>query len=201
MSKELIAGIATGIAIISYAPYIRDILLKKTKPHAFSWFVWSTLVVITLIAQIMGDAGPAAFVTGFTAVVCYFIFFISLKYSKLNIAKSDWVPLIMAGLAIVGWLISRSPVVAVIMVTLADILGFIPTLRKSYFHPWDETVSTYVLNVVKHFISLFALSTVSLTTALYPAYLVIANMVLVGFLMVRRKVLSSSLTQERSVKI
>lgn len=38
--KEIIGVTAVLLAFISYAPYIRDILKGRTKPHVYSWFVW-----------------------------------------------------------------------------------------------------------------------------------------------------------------
>ena len=49
---------ATVIALISYVPYFRDIFVEKTKPHAFTWFIWGVLTVIAFVGQMSGHAGP-----------------------------------------------------------------------------------------------------------------------------------------------
>lgn|GEM_PF-2046230 len=48
-------------------------------------------------------------------------------------------------------------------------------------------LSTYVLSGVKYVITLFALTNVSIVTALMPVYLVIINILFVSMLVIRRR--------------
>jgi len=79
----------------------------------------------------------------------------------------------LAALAL--WAITHDPLWAVILVTIADILGFVPTFRKSITKPYEETLSTYILGGVKWMFSIAALTTFSPTTMLYPLALASGN--------------------------
>jgi len=187
LTKETWGILATGIAFVGYAPYIRDILRNKTKPHAFSWFVWLILTVIGFFIQVADNAGPGAWVTGFTAAICFVIFLFSLRKGTVRITHLDWISLGGALIAMFCWLVVKQPLVSVILITCTDALGFFPTVRKTYFHPHSETMSTYVLSGTKHLIALFAMSHLSLITSMYPFYLVFMNGLFVAMLVVRRR--------------
>lgn len=186
--KAILGVMAVIIGIIAYVPYFRDIFKRKTKPHLFTWLTWSFIVGIAFFAQIKEGAGYGAWVTGITAFICIAIAIASFHYGEKKIKKIDWLYLILAISGLLGWKFTNNPLIAVIMVTLADTFAFAPTLRKGYEKPHEETISTWALNSLKFFISLIALESYSLTTFLYPATLVVTNGSLAIILLVRRKI-------------
>ncbi len=185
--KDILGLIATAIAFIAYIPYFKDIFSGKTKPHAFSWLIWGSLAAIEFAGQISDHAGPGAWVTGFSAFVCFFIFLAALKKGEKKITSTDWLSLAGAGIALIFWYFTKGPLISVILITVIDALGFLPTIRKSITKPSEETVITYILNGLKFVIALFALEKVSLITALYPTYLITANWFFVLMLIIRKK--------------
>ena len=188
MEYKLVLGIiAIIIGLYSYIPYFRDIFAKKTKPHAFSWFVWGVLTATAFVAQMQKGGGAGAWITGVTAVLCLSVAVIAFFRGEKNITKFDWGCLVAALLGIVLWLITNNPLTAVIIVTITDAIGFAPTFRKAYHKPYEETISTYFLSSLKFAIALFALESYSLTTWLYPASLVLANGVFAVMVLLRRK--------------
>jgi hypothetical protein len=190
--KTVLGAVAAVIGIISYAPYLRDIFLLKTKPHFFSWFIWSILTGVAFIIQVITQGGPGAWVTGFTALICLFIAGLAIQYGEKRITVSDWFCFVGALLGIILWLTTENPVGAVIIITLTDALAFVPTFRKTYFKPQEETLVEYAFASLKFLIGLFALSTFNLTTALYPASLVFMNGLFVTMALARRKQLSGT---------
>lgn len=189
--KDILGIIAIIIAIISYIPYIRDIFTNKTKPHAFSWLVWGILTGIAFFGQLVGDGGPGAWVTGFTALVCLIIFVFGLTKGRQNIIFVDWFCLFAAGIALWLWFITKGPLLSVLLITLVDAIGFLPTFRKSYMKPYEETSITYSLSGIKFIFAIFALHTISIITALYPLSLVIMNGLFVVMVTIRKKQLQS----------
>jgi hypothetical protein len=143
--KSLIGLLATIIGLIGYIPYFRDIFRGQTKPHVFSWFIWGLLTTIAFIAQFIEDAGPGSWVTGSTAVICLVIAGIALSKGERGITKFDWFCFITALAGIVLWVITDNPLTAVIIVTLVDALAYVPTFRKTYHKPYEETLIEYAL--------------------------------------------------------
>lgn len=185
--KTALGILATSMAFFSYIPYIRNMLSGKTKPHAFSWLVWGALTAIAFVGQVSDNAGPGAWVTGFTAMVSFFIFVTALRTGEKDISKSDWFSLIGAGLAMLLWWATSNPLTAVILITLIDALGFYPTFRKSYHKPHQETAITFAISGLKFIVAIFALENLTLVTWLYPASLVLMNGIFVIMLLIRRK--------------
>jgi hypothetical protein len=188
--RGIIGFVATVIALISYVPYFRDIFARKTKPHAFTWLIWGVLTGIAFVGQLSGHAGPGAWVTGFTAIICIAIAAIAAVGGERNIARLDWIALTGAGIALAVWFLTRGPLLSVILITIIDNIGFIPTLRKSYYRPAEETMSTFVMSGLKWVLGILALEHISLTTALFPFSIVVASWLFVVMLLVRRNQLA-----------
>ncbi len=187
--KTFLGLLAIAVAFYAYVPYFRDIFSGKTKPHAFSWFVWGLLTAIAFLAQLNGHAKAGAWVTGFTAIICFIISGLALKVGRKNIVLIDWFFLSGALFALILWAVTSNPVGAVILITIIDALAFVPTFRKSFHKPDEETVLTYSLSAFKFAIAILALSTFSLTTVLYPLSLVVTNGLFAGMVLVRRSIL------------
>jgi hypothetical protein len=70
LSKELLGYVSVACAAIGYGYYIRSVLLRRTKPHAFSWGVWSLLMLIVFLAQMSKGAEAGGWVAGFSTGAC-----------------------------------------------------------------------------------------------------------------------------------
>ncbi|MBS0359095.1 MAG: hypothetical protein JSS53_07490 [Proteobacteria bacterium] len=184
--KLIFAGIALLVTIIQYGTYIIDIFHGKTRPHAFSWFVWGLPCGIVFAAQFLDGGGAGTWTTAMTAVLCTVIFVLSLFYGEKKITKLDWASLFVALFSIILWVLVKDPLGSVILITIIDVLGFAPTVRKSIQKPYEETLNTYVTGGLKWMLALFALSNFSLTVWIYPVAMLIANWGFAGMLLVRR---------------
>lgn len=184
-----LGGFAVLLGLIGYVPYFRDIFLGKTRPHIFSWLVWGLLTAIAFGVQLQDGAGPGSWVTGFTAAVCFVIALLAVWRGEKEITISDWVAFGGALAGLVFWQLVQDPLIAVVLITLADLLGFAPTFRKAWARPFQETVSTYLLSGIKFVFGLAALTSFSLESWLYPASLVLTNFVFISMVLLRRRML------------
>lgn len=188
MSIKLYLGaIATTVAILGYIPYVMEILRGRTKPHAFSWLVWGFLTGIAFVGQISEGAGAGAWATGVTTFVCGFIFIAALTKGEKNITRGDWLSLFGAAISLLFWFVTEGPLLSIVLVTIIDAFGFLPTFRKSFHRPHEETLITYVLSALKWMLVIFALENYTVVTWLYPVSLVMLNAAFVLMLTIRRK--------------
>lgn len=185
--KQVLGAAASILVVISYFPYIKDILKGKTKPHAFSWLIWFILTTVGFFIQILNGAGPGAWFNGVMVLVCAFIMVSGFIRGRKEIIPVDWVSFLLAFVAIYFWLIVKDPVLSITLVMIADFLGMIPTIRKSYIHPYSETLITYLINIFRVVLGLFALDKFSYLTASYHFYMIFACLLLVIILYTRRK--------------
>ena len=186
--KTLLGLVATALVFIGYIPYLRDIVKGKTKPHVYSWFLWSFVTLIAFALQLSGGAGTGAFVTLAAAVMCIAVIVLGFIHnSQVKIVWIDTLFLILAVVALLLWLVAKQPVLSAILTTLIDLLGFAPTVRKSWNNPHSETLSFYWLNTFRFGLALIALQNYSIITALYPITWLTANGLFALMLVLRRK--------------
>lgn len=194
MDYKIILGIISIIlALVSFLPYLFNLLKNKTKPHVFSWFIWGLLMITGFFAQISRGGGSGAWITFVASILSFAIFFIAFfKYKIDYLQKIDWFCFFGALFGIFLWILTRNPLMAVIIITLTDAIAFIPTFRKAYNKPYEETTFLYLLSAFSWFFGLLALQSFNLTTVLYPASLVLTNSLFVTFLMLRRLKIKST---------
>jgi hypothetical protein len=187
--KTGIAVIGLVLSVINYIPYLLDIFRRKTKPHMFTWCIWGILTGVAAFGQIADHAGPGAWITLFSACACMLIAVLAIHFGEKNITRGDMISFVAALMTIPLWLVTKTPLYSMILVTLIDGLAFYPTIRKSWHKPQEETVSAYAMAGIKFFLSLLALENYTVITTLYPVLLVFLNAGFVIFLLARRRTL------------
>ncbi|HUD19248.1 MAG TPA: hypothetical protein VMR81_02325 [Patescibacteria group bacterium] len=185
--KTGISIIGVILAFVAYIPYFRDTIQGKTTPHIYSWFIWGFLTSIVYALQVAAGAGVGSWVTLSVAVISFLIFFLGLKNGKKDITKTDTVFFVLSLIALFLWWFAKQPVLSVILAVSIDMLGFIPTIRKSWNKPYSETLSLYEINSFRHLLSLFALQTYNIVTWLNPAVWILANGLFSLMLLLRRR--------------
>lgn len=186
-SSSLFGVLGSVIAVAAFVPYLRHMYQGTTKPHVVSWFLWGLLQAIAFFAQISRGAGPGAWVTAVTVVLCWTVAVTAFANGETTITRMDRWVFVGAMTGIILWQMTNNPVYAAILVTLSDFLAFIPTYRKTYHKPDEETASQYAISAIRSLFSILALEAYSVTTALYPASIMITDSVFVAMVFARRR--------------
>lgn len=189
--KNIFGYVSTFLVLVGAFRYARDTVRAKTRPHAFTWLVWGLLSGIAFVAQVISHAGAGSWIVGASSLYSLAISIYAFFYGDRKFTAFDWKSLSGALLGILLWVITKQPVIAVIIVSITDFLGFLPTYKKAFFKPFEETLSEYVFSSIAMLIGLFALSEITLTTTLYPATLVLSNGAFAILLVVRRNQMKS----------
>lgn len=182
------------MTVAAHIPYLVTTLKGSNKPHIFTWILWTLLTFIAFAAQMAGNAGPGAWVTGITGIICIIITVATFHRGEKNITRSDWIMFIVGMAAIPLWMLTSNPVWSVIIITVIDCIAFWPTFRKSWHKPHEENAFMYGFNIPRHVISIASLSVISITTTLYPAALLLMNVIMYGMLKWRAAKLKASHT-------
>ena len=173
--KIIVGYLAIFFTFVGYIPYIKDILNGKTKPHVYSWFLWTIVSLIAFALQLSDGAGIGAYVTLAAVIVSTVIFLLSFRNGKKYITKFDTIFLILTLFSLATWLLAKQPVLSIILLSVTEALAFIPTVRKSWHSPHTETLSSYVTNTIRFAMAIFALQHYSIITTLYPAVWLLGN--------------------------
>lgn len=185
--KEIVSLVAIALALFAYVPYYRDIFKGTTKPHVYSWGLWSLSGSLLVALQFVGGAGPAAWVTATGTLLCFGVFLLSLKGGKRHITKLDTAMATLSLAAIVFWLIADQPIVSMLLLIASDILAFIPTVRKSWINPYSETLLTYVVHTIRYTLTLLAVQDYTILSTLSIAIWTGVNGLFALMLVARRK--------------
>jgi hypothetical protein len=180
------AGLASMFSIACFLPYVRDILRLTTKPHSYTWLIWTILQSIAVAGMWSEGAGIAVIPLIIGASLCALTFLLSLKYGTTDIKPFDTFCLVGALLALAVYLFLHDPLLSVILVTLIDFSAFLPTLRKTFVAPGTETASTHLMSGISNAFAIGALASFNPTTLIYLPAIMTMDLIL-GFLVLLRK--------------
>jgi hypothetical protein len=184
--KTILGCIGIGMTIAAHIPYLIQTIKGTNKPHIFTWVIWTVLTFIAAMVQYVGQAGPGAWVTAVTGVICVLITIFAFRNGEKNITRSDWVMFVAGLLTIPLWALTNSPLWSIILITLIDCSAFYPTFRKSWGKPHEENSFMYGFNIPRHVVSIMSIANINILTALYPAALLAMNIIMYVMLHARR---------------
>ena len=150
--------------------------------------------------QILHGGGAMSWSTLTVGITSFVICGLALRNGgRRLITRQDKVSLAAALIATVLWLLANEPTLAMILLVSADVFGLIPSVRKTWHDPYSEALPMWAINVARHGLNIFAITSYSLLTLADPVVWVIANfgfciMVLIRRITIRKS--SLQLTEE-----
>jgi hypothetical protein len=175
---------------IGCSAYVINTVRGKTKPNRVSWLIWAMAPLIATVAELVQGTTWAAlpvFMSGFVPLV---IFVVSLfnKKAYWKLGRLDYICGATAIIAIILWLITDEPNIAIIFTIIADGLAVIPTLIKGWKHPETETGLTFLLGGFSATTGLIAAGSLAFAEVAFPIYLLVVDILLAGSIYVGRLV-------------
>lgn len=180
--KEILVFIAVVLAVVGNVPYLIDVIRNKIQPHPYTWLVWSIVSAVTFFGQVIKGGGIGSIPTGVAEAFTIIIFLFSLRNGFKNIVKRDTYFLIAALLGLIPWALTNDPTVSVIIVVSIDVIAFVPTLRKTWRSPKTETPVLFVMNVLRHVLTLFSLEAYNVATTLHSIAMIVTNSLMTAFI-------------------
>ena len=186
--KAFLGLTAVGLTVATFAPYIVAIARGSLKPHVFSWVIWGATTFVVFLAQLDEDGGAGAWAVGVFGCINLAIALLAyVKRGDATITRTDWWFLIAATLALPLWYLTSEPLWAVVILTIVDLLGFGPTVRRAIEMPDAESATIFALFALRYMLVLLALESYSVATVLFPAAIASAWVGLTVLLVMRRR--------------
>ncbi|MEX1201552.1 MAG: hypothetical protein WEB02_12265 [Methylophaga sp.] len=193
MTKILFSNLAIALTFLAFVPYILQIFKGKVRPHVISWLIWGISTTVIFIAQLLDGAGVGAWPIGVSAALTLSVALLAFVHrADTKTDGKDMLTLSVSLLAIPVWYLTAEPLYAVIILTLVDLSGFIPTLRKINRDPYSELVIFFALFAVRNLLVLLALEHYSAVTILFPAAIGLACLAIMANMFIRRNRLVAS---------
>ncbi|MGD1935835.1 MAG: hypothetical protein ACFB0Z_15280 [Candidatus Phaeomarinobacter sp.] len=197
--KTVFSAAALLLTFFLFYIYIRSILRDEVRPHVFSWMIWAAGTVIVFFAQLSDGAGIGAWPIGISGVITFLVAVLALTRSAdKSIVLMDWVFLILALSALPLWFATSNPFLAVLVLTIVDLLGFGPSVRKSWVLPYEENAQFFALGAVRNGFVVVALENYSWTTVLFPAAVGLACFLFFAVILIRRQVVPQPVTSSQN---
>jgi hypothetical protein len=188
--KTILGSLSVVLGLIAYAVYFKGIFANRIKPHVFSWLIWGVVVAIAFAAQVVKGGGAGTWNTCVTALMCFVITGLAYPRGTKDFSIYDWASLLGAFAALLLWVLAKEPTGSVIILCLVNIFGTMPTLRKSYEYPQEESALAFTLNGLKFVVAIMALQSYSIATWLFPLTVFWGNVAIVSVILIRRKQLN-----------
>ena len=191
--REFLSVVGITLTLVAFYPYLRGILHGTVNPHVFSWVIWGSTTLLVFLAQLQAGGGVGAWPIGVSAAITLLIAALaSVKRADRSITRMDWFFLVAALSALPLWLATSDPTWAVVVLTLVDLLGFGPTIRKTYAAPHSESLTFFGILAARNLIVVMALERYAVATVLFPAAIAIACSGLVCLILYRRRIVSAA---------
>ncbi len=171
--------------------YIRDTLRGQTKPNLVSWVLWAAAPMIASGAAFSAGIRWAVlptFMAGFVPVLVIIAALIKRK-AVWRPTTFDYICGGLSVMALVLWIITKEPNLAIIFSILSDGLAALPTIRKSWLFPATESGITYITGLFNMFTTIAALQFYSFSELAFPIYNLIINIV-ISFAIYRKRFFS-----------
>lgn len=181
MLGTLFIVVAIMLRLAAGADYLIATVKGRVTPNPVTWLFWGLAPMIAFAAQADNGLEPSSWVTFILGLGPLLIFAIAVtknKKQRWKLGLSDMLCGASAALGLILWQITSDPLLALTFGIVADILGGLPTLYKSYRFPETEKALPYFLSLLSMVMTMLSLAHWDYINAGFPVYIFCINMVL-----------------------
>lgn len=181
MLGTLLIVVAIILRLAAGADYLTATIKGSVKPNPVTWLFWGLAPMIAFAAQAQSGLEPSSWVTFILGLGPLLIFAIAVtknKKQRWKLSRSDILCGASAAIGLLLWQITSDPMLALTFGIVADILGGMPTLYKSYHFPESEKALPYFLSLMSMVVTMFSLTRWDYINAGFPVYIFCINFVL-----------------------
>jgi hypothetical protein len=170
--------VSAGLSLTGTFAYIRDMFKGKTKPNLVTWGLWAFAPILATGAALSAGADKWAtiriFISGFGPLLV-FIFAFILNQSHWKLSRFDYACGVCSLVALFVWFGAHSPITAILLLAIADLLATLPTIIKAWKYPETETLYTYFIGLFTASIVIPAIPVWNIENSAFQLYLLLAN--------------------------
>jgi len=167
--KLIASALAIGLTLVAYIPYILDMFKGKNKPHLYTWISIFLVTSVVAYLQVVGGGGIGAVPVVLGLAVDVVILACCFKFGTKDVVFMDKVCLALSIVGVLSYvLLTKKPLIALAIVSIAEIIAFIPTVRKTRNDPHSESLPSYYLLILKLSLIAVALQHYNWLTLSYP---------------------------------
>ncbi len=178
---HVVVLVGSCLNLIGSYRYCRAILAGRVQPNLITWIMWALAPLIGVAAELYSGVTWAVlpvFMAGFGPLCITCVALLS-HHSTWALRPHDYACGAFSLLALILWLITKDPDIAILFAVLGDGVALLPTLLKTWTRPDTETPVPFALAICSALSAFLAIEQWSFASVAFPLYLVLANGIMV----------------------
>jgi len=180
-----ISSAAGVLELLVYVLIIRSMRKGVTKPNLAGWVLYTVAMGMVAASSIALGAWQVLFLVSAYLIGQVTIIGLSFKTGYFAFSKFDYASITLSLLGLLLSIQTTDPLYALVLNVGVDALGTLAIARKVYLHQETEDRVAWTLASGVAILNLFAVTSFDVSNALFPIYIVFAN-VLIAVLSFRR---------------
>ncbi len=181
--KDIVGLLAGIISLFAYLPYIKSTIQKETRPSRSSWWIWSLVGLLIIFSYYSVGARSTIWVPLVFFLGPLTVAILSIRFGEgTGLNKIDKMCLWGSLLSLIMWIIFKSAVLALFINIFIDLLGFLPTLQKTFKNPLYESKISWILFFTGSILNLLAIKIFSVPITAYPVYMIVMDIIMLFLL-------------------
>lgn len=174
-----IGYLAGLLGLIPYVLLVSSMRKGVTKPNLAGWVLYTVAMIMIVASSIALNAWQTVWLAIAYVVGQLFVIGTSLKTGYFSFNRFDYVCLGISSVSLIIWILTDNPLYALVLNVFVDALGTIAIANKLYKNPGTEDTKAWSVSLFVAVFNCFAIASFDLSNALYPIYLIFANLLIV----------------------
>jgi hypothetical protein len=177
--KLIFSLIASVLTLAAYLPYIVRLWRGRVRPQPISWAIWAAAGwIITGVIWMSGGGFAALSALIISATETAIAAAAFRKVGRHIVKPIDYFLAGVAAVALIVWIFAKDALAAALLLSFANAIGTMETIRNDWRHPLHDDATPWVLQSFSRIFMLLSLATLSLTTAVEPMVGLIGNFII-----------------------
>lgn len=168
MLYEMFGVLAAVAAVVQAFPYVASILRGTTRPSRTSFGIWTVVTAVAAGSYIASGARTTIWAGVVYTATALLTFLLSLRRGTGGLGPVDIACSAVAFIAVGGWLVTSSSLVALYASTSALLIGFVPTVLKAWHRPTTENLTSWAIASLSSVLNMLALTSLSVHIVIAP---------------------------------
>lgn len=162
--------------------YVIQTVRGRTQPNRVTWFMWAAAPLLAFAVEIRYGVGLRSlmtFMVGISPLAVFIASFVNPS-AKWQTGPFDLACGALSAAGTIGWLVTRTGLVALGASIAADLVAGVPTLLKAWRAPETETSGAYLGATANAAVTLLTVRHIRAAEVAFPLYILVIGVVLVA---------------------
>jgi hypothetical protein len=185
--RFLLLTLGSLLPLVAGLVYAVSIVRGEVRPQITTRLLLMVVTLVAFLSLLAGHDHSGMWLALTSFIESLIIWLLALRFgigSLFN--RLDIICLALCGVGVGLWIVSGQSLLGLLASIVADCIGCVPSLVKTWKLPYTETTAFYLFGMVAGLCILFA-TPITLVNMLFPAYIALIDGTFVVVIMLRRR--------------